>query len=181
MTWSLQGIILPIPPAKMSKRTTRENKIIATIEDFPNPNLNQPTKFELDISGLLWPRALAQSLDEACKSAEENTFRIYLGGTDLETKEWITGDYAVTRADINTDKPRYTNVNDEVFDYQITFTKYASAGSRESAEEGGGNDNGVGTNDLKEDLGFDKNGDGDIDADELFNWFTNILTFGVFK
>ena len=178
MTWTLDEVVLPIPPAKMSKRTIRENKIVAVIDDFPNPNLNQPTRFELEISGLIWPRALAISLDEKTRNAEDNMFVVTLSGTDAESAPWISGTYALTRSDVSVDGPMYTGNNEEVFEYKLTLTQYASAGVIEPGEEGGA-DNVF--DDLVEDVGFDSDGNGKINGEELFNWMTNILTFGVFK
>ena len=181
MTWILSGISLPIPPKKISKKTSRENKIVATIEDFPNPNLNQPTRFELELEGLIWPRSLAQSLDEATKNPEDESFTVALTGTDAESKPWIQGYYTVTRSEVGMDGPKYINTNDEVFDYKLTLTKFADEGSVEPGEEVESDENGSAFDDLIPNFGFDKNGDGDIDGDELFNWLANILTFGVVK
>jgi len=184
MTWLLNGIELPIPPAKFKKRTIRQAKIVSTLEDFPNPDVNQPTRFELQIEGLIWPRGKARSLDEATKNAESNEFVVFTDDA-VNNDPWISGIYAVLRSEIKVDKVMFTTDpvggSVEVFSYNIVFAKYADLDSVEPADEGDGEDEGTNFLDMPDDIGFDENGDGDLDADEFFNWMRNIFTFGVIK
>jgi len=78
MTWILRGITFPIDPSSIKKKTTRIQKPVAIIGDFPSPSLNQPTKFELVFSGFIWPRNKAQALDEATKNAESEDIMFQL-------------------------------------------------------------------------------------------------------
>jgi len=177
MTWTLNGIVLPIPPAKMAKRTVRAAKIVSTLNDFPNPDVNQPTRFELKLEGLIWPRSAARSLDEATKNAETTDFFIFTDDHVFDDP-WITGFYAVTRSEVRQDKFLVTNGTDEVFNYKITFAKYADLDSVESSDSGENDEIGAGFLDLPDDIGFDSDGDGKIDATGIFNFFTNIMSYG---
>jgi len=182
-SWSLGGIGLPIPPAKFKKKTIRSNKIVSTIDEFPNPNTNQPTRFELQLAGLIWPRSKARALDEATKNAESNEFLVFELNDASQPEPWITGYYAVTNAEVKVDKPKFIKVGGidvEVFDYKITFAKYADEGSVELGEEGIGEEEGVAFLDMPDDIGFDENGDGKVNRNEFFDWMNNIMSFGIF-
>ncbi len=180
MTWTLEGIQLPIPPRKFKKKTTRSSKIVSTIDDFPNPNTSQPTKFSLQLEGLIWPLGKARALDEAGKNAESDEFLLYVTDDAAQEEPWLTGLYAVNNAEVSVDKPMFTNNGDQVFKYKITLAKYADAGSTENGDEGESDDDGTGFLDMGEDVGFDEEGDGKIGKEEFFNWFNNIQTFGIF-
>jgi len=177
MTWFLQGVELPIPPAKLSKRTIRAAKIVTTLNDFPNPDVNQPTKFELQLEGLIWPRSLAKALDEATKNAETADFLVFTDDHVFDDP-WITGMYAVTRSEVRQDKFLIVDGTDEVFNYKITFSKFADLGNVESSDSGENDEIGAGFLDLPDDLGFDSDGDGKIDFTGIFNMFTNIMSYG---
>jgi len=157
MTWTLNGVILPIPPAKFAKKTIRSSKIVSTISDFPNPGTSQPTRFELQLEGLIWPRSNARSLDEATKNAETNDFVVFTDDGATENP-WISGIYAVTKSEVKIDKPMFTTDGAEVYSYKITFAKYADLDSVEPADEGDGEEEGTGflvasSKDLALDLG----------------------------
>jgi len=177
MTWFLHGVELPIPPAKLSKKTIRAAKIVSTLNDFPNPDQNQPTRFELTLEGLVWPRSSARALDEATKNAETTEFLVFTddGATD---DPWITGYYIVTRSEVKQDKALFTENGAEVYKYKITFAKFADLGSVEPADKGDGDDEGPGFLDLPDDIGFDADGDGKIGSEDIFNLFTNIMSYG---
>lgn len=183
-TWTLEGIGLPIPPAKFKKKTVRSNKIVSTIDEFPNPNTTQPTRFELQLQGMIWPRSAARALDEATKNAESDQFLVFELNDSAQSEPWITGLYAVTNAEVKIDKPRFIKfggIDVEVYDYKITFAKYADQGSIEPADEGEGTEEGVAFLDMPDDVGFDANGDGKVNANEFFDWMNNIMSFGIFK
>ena len=180
MTWTIRDLVLPIEPSEIRKRTIRIQQPIPVSGDFPSPSINQPGKFELQIKGKIWPRQLAQQLDEATKNAETEELVIFVPDEDNDN-QWLSGDYSVTRAEFSRKKPVYTEedgVAVEVYDYNITFLKYADTGSEQESDEGGpSEDEETGFFDIQT-LGFDKNGDGDIDLDDIFNWFNSIMTFG---
>lgn len=177
-TWAIRGLVLPIEPSKIKKRTIRTQQPVSVVGDFPNPTINQPTRFELQLEGYIWPRSLAQQLDEATKNAE--TENILVSTTDDITSFWITGIYSVSNSEVFREKPLYdAQTGQEVYEYTITFVKFADAGSVQNSEEGGPvEDESAGFFGFGDTVGFDSNGDGDIDTDELFNWFTNLMTFG---
>jgi len=184
MPWLIEDILLPVDPKSFRKKTTRTQKPVALIDDFPDPALNQPTKFELVIQGFIWPRNAAKELDEAMQNAETTDLPISVTDDLGVEDDWFSGLYSVSKADINKTKPMFTRFNGvdvEVYEYNISFVKYASLGLDESGEEGGGDSEGTGFLDLPDDLGFDENGDGEIDPEEIFNWLVNILSFGVIK
>ncbi len=137
----------------------------------------------MQIKGWIWPKAKAIELDEATKNAETENLPISV--TDLGIEDtWLSGFYSVSRSDVARDKPIYDAITgEEVYTYTITFAKFADLGGDQAADEGGpeGDEEGTGFMNLPEEVGFDENGDGDIDADEIFNWLTNILGFGVVK
>jgi len=142
MTWFLQGVQLPIPPAKFAKKTIRQAKIVSVIDDFPNPGQNQPTRFELNLEGLIWPRSLARALDEATKNAETTDFLVFTDDADNDDP-WITGMYAVTKSEVKIDKPMFTGTGQEVFKYKISFSKYADLDSVDTADKGNGEQEGT--------------------------------------
>lgn len=179
--WKIRGIQLPIEPKSFRKKTIRVQKPTAVIGDFPDPGVNQPTKFEMQIKGWIFPKSLAVELDEATKNAETENLPVSVSDLGVEDT-WLSGLYSVSRSDIAREKPIYdAETGEEVYSYTITFAKFADLGSDGPGEEGGPDEDepGAGFMNLPEEVGFDSNGDGDIDADEIFNWLTNIFTPGV--
>jgi len=178
MTIKIRDIILPINPSSIQKKTTRVHQPVSISGDFPDPSANQPTKFDMVLKGFIWPRQLAKQLEEATKNAE--TEDLYIDDdTEAIGDEWITGAYSVTQSEVSRKKPMYTTDGQEVYEYNITFAAFASAGADQTADEGGssGDEPGTGFFDIQG-LGFDANGDGDIDLEDIFNWFNGLVTFG---
>lgn len=181
MTWTVRDIVLPIDPSEIKKRTIRLQQPVASVGNFPDPALNQPTRFELEIKGLIWPRTLAKQLDEATKNAETEDLLISVDD-EPAGEEWLSGSYSVTRSEVSRNKPTYTDDNGvpvEVYEYRITFAKFADAGINSAGDEGGTAEDepGAGFFDIQT-LGFDANGDGDIDVEDIFNFFNGLITFG---
>lgn len=175
--WSIRGIVLPIEPSTVAKRTIRTQNPVSVTGDFPNPTINQPTRFELNITGFIWPRSLAQQLDEALKNAE--TEEIIVAVSD-ETSQWISGLYSVGTSEVKRERPLYdAQTGEEVYEYNISLVKFADTGSVQNSEEGGpvGDEAGAGFFGI-DIVGYDTNNDGDIDFDEFFNWFNGLITFG---
>jgi len=179
--WVIRGIALPIEPKSFKKKTTRTQKQTAIVGDFPDPTINQPTKFEFEIQGFIYPRKLAQELDEATKNAETEDLTISVSTLGV-VDEWLSGLYSVTRSSVARDKPIFdASSGGEVFTYKITFAGYAELGSDQNADEAGPDgDEETAFMDMPDEVGFDANGDGKVNQEEFFNWFTNIMTFGVF-
>jgi len=179
--WSIRGLVLPIEPNSFKKRTVRTQQPVSVSGDFPVPTINQPTRFELQIQGYLWPRSLAQQLDEALKNAETEVVSVITTDDD-SASPWLSGYYQVSNSEIDRSRPLYdAQTGEEVFLYDITFVKFADTGSVQNGDEGGPaeDESGSGFFGFGNTVGFDSNADGDIDADELFNWFNNIFSFGV--
>jgi len=174
MTWSIRGIVLPIDPSSVSKKTQRVQQPVASVGDFPDPILNQPAKFELQIKGYVWPRWKAKALDEACKNADTENVPIAISD---ESDPWLAGTYSVSRSDINQNKPIFTReagVDVEVFEYNITFAKFADAGTNQDSDEAGPEEDEISTGFLD----MDADGDGKIDLEGLYNFLTSIFTWG---
>ena len=183
MTWIIAGVTLPIEPRSVKKKTLRTQKAIPLVNDFPDPVVAVPTKYQMQIQGFIWPRALAIELDEATRHPENEEVEIAVLDDSGVTITWLSGDYSVGRSSIDRDRPLYEgSLGGEVYEYTITFQKFAELGTDETGDEGGpGSDEDTGFFDLPDDIGFDADGDGDVDASEIFNWLVNIMTFGVFK
>lgn len=186
MPWKIEDIDLPIDPRGFKKKVIRFQKPVALLNDFPDPKLNQPTRFELEIQGFIWPQSLAKSLDDLAKNAETENIPISVTNDAGIEDNWLSGLYSTSRSSVDRDRPLYYNDNGtevEVYQYSISFVKFADLGSNQTSEEGGpgGDEDGTGFFDLPDEVGFDSNGDGDIDSSEIFNWLVNILTFGVVK
>jgi len=180
MTWLIRDILLPQAPTEFKKRTIRIQKPVAVEGDFPDPSINQPSRYELLIKGLIWPRELAQQLDEATKNPETEHLYITVP-EEVDGPEWVSGLYSVTRSEVARKKPIYNGTTgEEVYDYKITFAKFQDTGTGGPGEESGPyeDENGTGFFDI-EALGFDANGDGDIDLDDIFNYFNGLITWGV--
>jgi hypothetical protein len=178
MVWEIRGITLPIDPREIRKKTMRIQQPIPVSGDYPDPSLNQPAKFELSIKGKIWPRQLAKQLDEAMSNPESEDMFIEVSDEPVGD-QWITGIYSVEKSEINRIKPTYeATTGGEVYEYNITFVKFADTGTDQSADQAGATeDEDTGFFDFQA-LGFDANGDGDIDIDDIFNWFNSIMTFG---
>lgn len=184
MTWTIRDIVLPIDPREIRKRTLRIQQPVPVSGDFPEPSINQPTRFELVITGLIWPRQLAQQLDEATKNAETENIKVSVSD-EVAGQEWLSGEYSVSRSEVSRTKPMYTKDNGidvEVYEYNLTLAKFADAGGSQDSEQGGpSEDEPTSFLDMPEVAGWDENGDGDVDFNELFNWFNSLLTFGFAK
>lgn len=186
MTWRIEDIVLPIDPQSFKRRVIRFQKPLAILNDFPDPVLNQPTKFELALKGFIWPRTLAKSLDELARNAESENIPITVTDDAGIEDDWLSGMYSTTKSSVSRDKPLFFNDNGtevEVYGYDIVFAKFAEFGGDQTTETGGpgGDEDGTGFFDLSDELGFDADGDGEVDASEIFDWLVNILTFGVIK
>jgi len=181
MTWTIRSIVLPIHPKSFSKKTTRVQQPVAVVGDFPDPGLNQPTKFSLNIKGFIWPRSLAQQLDEATKNADTENLAIHVTD-DVANDPWLSGLYSVTNSTVERKKPLFQKIDgviEQVYEYNMTFAKFADAGADQAADEAGPEEDEIGTGFLDMDeIGFDSDGDGDIDLNGLYNFLTNIFTFG---
>jgi len=185
MPWQIEDIILPIDPQGFKKKVIRFQKPVAILNDFPDPTLNQPTRFELTIKGFIWPLTKAIALDELAKNAETENIPISVTDDAGVEDGWLSGTYSTSRSSMNRERPLYFNDNGtevEVYEYNFSFVKFADLGADQTSEEGGpGGDEDTGFFDLPDEIGFDEDGDGEIDASEIFNWLVNILTFGVVK
>jgi len=184
MTWTIEDIELPIDPQSFKRKVVRSQKPVPILNDFPDPVLSVPTRFELAIKGFVWPRSKAKSLDELSRNAETDNIPITVTDDAGIIDDWLSGWYSTTRTSMDRDKPLFFNDSGtevEVYKYNFVFVKFADLGSDQAAEEGGpgGDEDGTGFFDLSDEIGFDQDGDGNIDASEIFNWLTNILTFGV--
>jgi hypothetical protein len=176
MTWQIGGVVLPMDPKEINKKVTRFQQPATAVGDFPTPTINQPTKFELQIKGLIWPRAKAQKLDELTKNADTENLSVI--NTD-DPGFWLSGIYAVSRSSITRKRPIYTKddtsgLDEEVYDYNITFLKFPDAGASQSSEEGGPEEDEPGSGFL--DMDADDNGK--IDLDGIFEFMTEIFTWG---
>lgn len=179
MTWTIRNVELPQDPKEIRKRTIRVQQPSTVSGSFPDPTINQPTRFELTIKGYIWPRTLAAQLDEATKNAESENMFISLS-EEVEGLEWISGIYSVTRSEIIRNSPRYeSTTGGEVYEYNITFAAFADAGADGAGEEIGteGDEKGAGFFDY-ETLGLDDDGNGAIGTEDLFKFFNNLLTWG---
>lgn len=180
MVWSINDIVLPIEPKTIKKKTIRSSKVLPILNDFPEPTTSIPTRHQLIIEGFIWPKSLARELDEATidPDGEEIDILVTDGGI---IDDWLSGFHSASNSSVNRDKPIFTKiggVTQEVYTYKITFLKFAEAD--QTADEGGpGSDEDTGYLDTPETIGFDE--DGGASASDIFNWLTNIITFGVIK
>jgi len=142
MTWTIGSIPLPIDPKEINKKTSRVQVPVSATGDFPDPTINQPSRFELQIKGFVWPRNKAQELDELTKNADTESIGITVSEEQIAgSTEWLSGFYSVARSQIFRKKPIFTKENgidEEVYEYNISFLKFADLGADQSAEEAGG-------------------------------------------
>lgn len=178
MVWFIRDIQLPIDPEEIRKKTTRILQPIPVSGGSPDPSLNHPAKFSLSIKGRIWPRQLAKQLDEAMSNPESENIIIFVD-TEPVGDNWITGIYSVESSEVNRSKPTYeATTGEEVYEYNLTFAKFADLGTDQDADQGGAyEDEDTAFFDFKS-LGLDANGDGDIDFEDIFNLFGSLLTFG---
>lgn len=179
MTWKIGALTLPIEPSSLSKKTSNFQAPTPSVGDFPDPALTYPTKFELQIKGLIWPRSAAQALDEITKNPDTEAIPITLPDEQELSLEqsWISGLYSVGRSDVSRKKPVYTEVNGEaveVYEYNITFLKFADTGADQPADEAGPAESEPGAGFL--DMDADDNGK--IDLEGVFEFLTEIFTWG---
>ena len=178
MTWIIRGLELPQDPTTLSKKTKRVHKPTATEGNYPDLSINQVTTLEMTITGICWPRSFAQALDEVTKNPDGTDVPVSITeefGLTLE-QAWISGLYTVTSSTIERKKPIYTRVNGldvEVYDYNITFAKFADQGTDQDAVEASSeNDENTGF------LDMDADDDGKIDLEGIYNFLTSIFTWG---
>jgi hypothetical protein len=178
MTWTIGPITLPMEPKEINKKTTRTQSPVSATGDFPSLTENQVARFELQIKGFIFPRSLAQELDELTRNPDSEDIGISLSeeAADVE-HEWLGGFYSVARSQVFRKKPLFTKVNgvdEEVYEYNISFLKFADAGTDQTAVEGGGEEDEPGSGFLD----MDADDDGKIDLDGIFEFITSIFTWG---
>ncbi len=180
MTWKIGPLTLPMEPQTVSKKTQRTQQPAAEIEGFPDPSQSFPTRFTMQIKGLIWPRSAAQALDEITKNPDTEAIPISLiEEQELnEDQTWLSGLYTVAQSSVDRKGPMYTDDGQggaaEVYEYNITFLAYADTGADQTADEGGpeGDEPGAGF------LDMDADNDGKIDLEGIFEFLTSIFTWG---
>ena len=182
MSWKINGLVLPIEPTTLARSVQRSSTPVSVTEGFPSSSTNQPTRFELTITGFIFPKTLAEQLDSIFRDPEQEIIQIDIDEETVTDHQWISGSYSVVQSSITRNRPLYDALTGgEVYEYAITFLKESDTPSAGGEGGSGGSNTGTGTDDFAGILGFDANGDGKIDFDELFNWFQNIMTLGVLK
>lgn len=176
MTWDIGGLKLPDDPGKVSRRVIRKDKTLTIDLGFPNPFESIPQKFELTISGFIWPQKLADSLWERLKNPETETIKIVV--SELSDVILLDGTYSVEKVFIDRDRPYFININGtgfKAYKYSLTFAEF----SKDIVDgDDGGPEGDEKTNffDIPETGGLN-----DLTEQDAINIFLNVFTLGALE
>jgi len=162
-TWKFSTIVLPIPPVIADQRVLRKQTVDALIDQFPFAIDSGPDSFELQLKGLIWPKAAKEALWEDIKNAEEPSIQIEVADDDVDFKQY-EGRYAVNKSSIKINGPNFTKdagLDVPVWTYDITFIQFADQSTLADNDTGSldGDESGIGFGSIEDLLGnfdFDK-------------------------
>ena len=162
--WEIGSTVLPIPPSLVDERVLRKQTVDSIIDQFPFAIDSGPDSSELQLKGLIWPKAAKESLIEEIKNAEEPSTQIQVSDTDVTLFGQYEGRFAVNKSSVKIDGPKFTEdagVDVPVWAYNITFIKFSDQTDLADGEDGNtdADESGIGFSSIEDLLGdfdFDK-------------------------
>lgn len=174
MTWNIGGIRLPNDPEKISRRVIRKDKTLSIDLGFPNPFESIPQKFELTITGFVWPRDAAIGLWEKLKNAETESIKIV-----VSDNSWLDGTYSANKVFLDRDRPFFINfggISVEAYRFSFTFAEFSKGDVVDGEDGGPEGDDKTDFFDIPETGGLN-----DLSEQDAINIFLNVFTLGAIE
>jgi len=162
--WQIGNTVLPIPPSLIDERVLRKQTVDSIIDQFPFAIDSGPDSSELQLKGLIWPKAAKEALIEEIKNAEEPSTQIQVADDDIAAFGQYEGRFAVNKSSVKIDGPNFTEdagLDVPVWTYNITFIKFADQSNTADGDDANleEDESGVGFGSIEDLLGnfdFDK-------------------------